>query len=121
MHIQLAELPVFDQDRAKAFYTEKLGCSPVADVPMSDDGWRWIELGFPGAQTTLHFMRRADDNLSPEPVLALIDDDVEGAVNALKTKGVEILSEPQAAPWDPERIGAEFRDSEGNRIVISSP
>ncbi|HEV7274768.1 MAG TPA: hypothetical protein VGN80_00605 [Devosiaceae bacterium] len=38
----------------------------------------------------------------------------------LRSAGVEILTEPQAAPYDPRRRVAEFRDSEGNRMVISS-
>ena len=33
MHIQFAELPVFDQDRAKKFYTEHLNCQVAADQP----------------------------------------------------------------------------------------
>ena len=61
MHIQFAELPVFDQDRAKHFYGEVFGCSVVADSPMGAEGWRWIELGLPGAQTNLHFIRRGDN------------------------------------------------------------
>ena len=69
MHIQFAELPVFDQERAKRFYMEKLGCEVAADAPMGKDGWRWIELKFPGAETALHFqpaqgrpaVRRAGD------------------------------------------------------------
>ncbi|TIM73083.1 MAG: glyoxalase, partial [Mesorhizobium sp.] len=31
MHIQFAELPVFDQDRAKAFYTRHFACKVTAD------------------------------------------------------------------------------------------
>jgi catechol 2,3-dioxygenase-like lactoylglutathione lyase family enzyme len=56
MHIQFAELPVFHQDRAKAFYIEHFGCHVTADQPMEPRGWRWIELQFPDAQTTLHFL-----------------------------------------------------------------
>lgn len=121
MHIQFAELPVFDQDRAKAFYTEHLHCSIAADVPMGASGWRWIELKFPGAETALHFVRRGDETPSTDPVLVLVDADVVGTVEALKARGVEIVTEPQAAPYDPTRIVAEFRDSEGNRMVLSSP
>lgn len=119
MHLQFAELPVFDQERAKAFYTEKLGCRVAADEPMGEDGWRWIELGFPGTATALHFTRRDDDAPSAEPVLVLVDDDVEAAVATLRSAGVEIVTEPQEAPWQPGRTVAEFRDSEGNRMVIS--
>jgi len=120
MHIQFAELPVFDQDRAKAFYTQQLNCEVAADAPMGADGWRWIELKFAGADTTLHFVRRPDDAPSNDPVLVLVDDDVAATTARLKAKGVEIITEPQNAPYDPGRTVAEFRDSEGNRLVISS-
>lgn len=120
MHIQFAELAVFDQDRAKSFYAEHFGCKVAADVPMGADGWRWIELAFKGADTALHFIRRKDGTPSEGPVMVLIDGAVEATVEALRSKGVEIVSEPQAAPYDPGRTVAEFRDSEGNRMVLSS-
>jgi predicted enzyme related to lactoylglutathione lyase len=117
MHIQFAELPVFDQDRAKTFYVEKLGCEVASDAPMGGD-WRWIELRFPGAETNLHFVRKGQE--SDEPVLVLVDGDVGGTIGRLRAAGVEILSEPAEAPWQPGRIVAQFRDSEGNRMVIGS-
>ena len=121
MHIQFAELPVFDQDRAKAFYVEKLGCGVGADVPMgAADGWRWVELTLSGAQTALHFTRRRDEHPSKDPVMVLVDDDVAATVDALREKGVEIITEPGPAPYDPGRTIAEFRDSEGNRMIVSS-
>ena len=54
MHIQFAELPVFDQDRAKKFYIDHFDCRVAADEPMGANGWRWIELRFAGAR--LHFI-----------------------------------------------------------------
>ena len=120
MHIQFAELPVFDQDRAKAFYVDNFGRRVASDAPMGSDGWRWIELRFEGARTALHFLRRPDDKPSVEPVLVLVDGDVAGVIEKLRANGVEIVTEPQEAPWEPGRIVAEFRDSEGNRMVIGS-
>jgi predicted enzyme related to lactoylglutathione lyase len=120
MHIQFAELPVSDQDRARKFYTDHFDCRVAADQPLGNDGWRWIELKFAGADTALHFTRRKDAAPSAGPVLVLVDDNVEATVKALKSNGVEIVSEPQEAPWQPGRIVAEFRDSEGNRLVIGS-
>lgn len=67
MHIQFAELPVFDQDRAKAFYTGHLACQVAEDQLMGDSGWRWIELTFPGAVTNLHFVKRPDDTPGTSP------------------------------------------------------
>lgn len=120
MHIQFAELPVFDQDRAKAFYQQHFHCAVIADAPMGADGWRWVELGFPGAVTNLHFVHRADDKPADMPTLVLVDADVTATIGALKSAGVEIITEPTEAPWQPGRVVAEFRDSEGNRMVIGS-
>ena len=121
MHVQFAELPVFDQDRGIRFYVENLDCKVVADQAYGEGGWRWVELKFDGAETSLHFLRRNDDSPSSEPVLVLVDNDVHGTVTRLKDKGVEIITEPQEAPWQPGRTVAEFRDSEGNRMVLGSP
>ena len=120
MHIQFAELPVHDQDRAKAFYVDKLGCEVASDAPMGPSGWRWIELGFPGARTNLHFLRKSADANPDEPVLVFIDSDVQGTIERLRARGVEIITEPGEAPWQPGRLVAEFRDSEGNRMVLGS-
>ncbi|MGO4840633.1 VOC family protein, partial [Rhizobiaceae sp. 2RAB30] len=92
MHIQFAEMPVFDQNRAKAFYVDHFGCEIAADTPMGEDGWRWIELRFPGAETALHFLRRKDELPSDGPVLVLVDDDVDRVVAALRAAGVEIVT-----------------------------
>jgi predicted enzyme related to lactoylglutathione lyase len=120
MHIQFAELPVRDQARAKQFYVENLGCVVAADAPMGSGGWRWIELRFPGSETTLHFVHAKVEDASDGPVLVLVDDDVAATVEGLRSRGVEILSEPHSPAWQPARTVAEFRDSEGNRMVVGS-
>lgn len=120
MYIQFAELPVRDQARAKQFYVETLGCEVAADAPMGGDGWRWVELRFPGSQTTLHLIRAGEDDASDGPVLVLVDEDVPASIERLRSQGVEILTEPHRPAWQPGRTVAEFRDSEGNRMVIGS-
>jgi predicted enzyme related to lactoylglutathione lyase len=120
MHLQFAELPVFDQDRAMAFYTEHLGCAVRADTPMSDDGWRWVELGFPGADTALHFIRREGDSPSAEPVLVLVTGDVEATVQVLRDRGFPILADPAESPFQPGHTAAAFQDSEGNQMMLVS-
>ncbi len=120
MHIQFAELPVRDQERAKRFYVAHFGCEVTADAPTGKDGWRWIELKFAGAETTLHLVRRMEEGGFDGPVLVLVDDDVAATIQRLGSKGVEILMEPQQPSWQPGRTVAEFRDSEGNRMVVGS-
>ena len=48
--VKFVSIPVTEQDRALAFYTEKLGFRVVTDQPF-DGKQRWIELGIPGADT----------------------------------------------------------------------
>ena len=120
MHIQFAELPVIDQDRALAFYRNALGCDVAADSPMGADNWRWIELGLPGAQTNLHFVRSRSDRPAEEPVLVLVVESVPDSVAALRSRGVTILADAHEPAWEPGKTVAEFRDSEGNRMILSS-
>ena len=49
--VKFVNIPVADQARALAFYTEKLGFTVATNQPMAPDGPRWIELKIPGAET----------------------------------------------------------------------
>ena len=49
--IKFVNIPVADQSRALAFYTEKLGFTVATNQPMGPGGQRWIELKIPGADT----------------------------------------------------------------------
>ena len=48
--IRTVSIPVNDQDKALAFYTEKLGFRIVTDQPFNESQ-RWLELGISGAET----------------------------------------------------------------------
>jgi len=110
---------VHDQGRAVRFYTEKVGLKVVQDAPY-EDGWRWIELEIPGAQTRLTFTKRKDGDLKDDPRLVLITDDVKKAHQDLAGKGVVFTKEPADSPWAPGQVFAQFRDSEGNGVLIST-
>lgn len=120
MHIQFAEIPLVHQARARKFYTAHFDCRFMADQPMGHDGWQWVELKCPGAETALHFVRRKEDAPAYTPVLGLVEEDTEASVRTLKSQGVKIITEPHRDPWLSGRIIAEFRDSEANRMMISS-
>lgn len=117
--VKFAELPVADQDRAVRFYTEKLGLSVVENSSYQGD-WRWIELQVPGAQTRILLTKQTPDNATDAPRLVLIADDVDVTYRELLSKQVTFTKEPTAAPWQPGQRFAQFRDSEGNGIVIST-
>ncbi|AZT85741.1 glyoxalase [Marinobacter sp. NP-4(2019)] len=117
--VKFAELPVMDQDRALRFYTEKIGLKVAQDAPYMGE-WRWIELEIPGAETRIMFTKRQDEGNEDTPRLVLIADSVDAMYQELNKKGVHFTKPPTTAPWNPSETFAQFRDSEGNGIVIGS-
>jgi catechol 2,3-dioxygenase-like lactoylglutathione lyase family enzyme len=115
--IKFASIPVADQDRALAFYTEKLGFRLLTDQPFSDKQ-RWIELGIPGSDTRV-VLFRFDEGLKPGGNMNVTfwADDVEGTWRELKSKGVEFVMEPKRQDWG---TAAAFKDVDGNRFILSS-
>ena len=115
--INFASIPVTDQERALAFYTEKLGFRLVTDQPFSDRQ-RWIELGIPGAETRI-VLFRYDGGPQPggQMNVTFWADDVEATARELKSRGVEIVMEPKRQDWG---TAAAFRDPDGNHFLLSS-
>lgn len=115
--IKFVSIPVLDQDRALAFYTEKLGFRVVTDQPY-DGKQRWIELGIPGADTGVVLFNMGDA-MKPGGLtnVSLWADNVEDTVRELKSKGVEFVMEPKRFDWG---MASMFKDADGNRIMLSS-
>jgi len=120
---------VLDQDRAKEFYTEKLGFEARTDVIM--DGFRWLTVG-PVDQPDLNILlaKPAPPMFSEEDAEALRGliakgamaggvietDDCQRAYEDLKAKGVTFLQEPAERPYG---IEALLRDDSGNWFSLT--
>jgi catechol 2,3-dioxygenase-like lactoylglutathione lyase family enzyme len=111
-------IPVRDQDRALAFYRDKLGFKIHTDQPMGP-GQRWIELKIPGAETgvVLYTPKGHEDRVGTSFNGAFTCDDVRTSYEELKGRGVEFEGEPKEEPWG---TYATFKDSEGNSFVLGS-
>ncbi len=118
-HVKFVGIPVRDQDRAVAFYTEKLGFRVATDQPF-DDTQRWIELSIPGGQTSvvLFTPNGHEDRIGTFFNGAFWCESVEHAYGELRERGVEFSSEPRTQPWGTLAI---FKDPDGNQFVLSSP
>jgi predicted enzyme related to lactoylglutathione lyase len=116
--VKFVGIPVKDQERALAFYTEKLGFKVATDQPMGD-GQRWIELRIGGAETrvVLFTPQGHEDRVGTFFNGSLEADNVQKTYEELKAKGVEFTQEPKTEPWG---TSALFKDSEGNQFVLSS-
>jgi predicted enzyme related to lactoylglutathione lyase len=116
--VKFVNIPVADQERALAFYTEKLGMRVMTDAPF-DGSQRWIELGIPRAETRVVLFTAPGQErmIGGFMNLSFATDDVESAAREMKARGVEFVQEPKKEDWGTAAI---FKDSEGNRFVLST-
>ena len=116
--LKFAGIPVKDQDRALAFYRDKLGFKVATDQPMGD-GKRWIELRIGGAETkvVLFTPDGHEERIGTFFNGSFQCDNVQKTYEELKAKGVEFMHEPKTEPWGTFTI---FKDSEGNQFVMGT-
>ena len=116
--VKFVSIPVRDQDRALAFYTDKLGCRVATDAPMGP-GQRWIELAFPRAETEIVLFTAPGQEawIGQFLNISFWTDDVFATAAELEARGVEFVKGPKKESWGTSAI---FKDSEGNQFVLSS-
>ncbi|QXE35360.1 VOC family protein [Streptomyces sp. GMY02] len=129
--LSIATVWVLDQDRAKKFYTEKLGLEVRTDMTMGEGGMRWLTVGakdqpdmvltlmVPGTPAMDEESAEALRKLVVKGVLGagvLTTDDVHGDYERLKARGVEFVQPPQERPYGTEAL---LRDDSGNWFSLT--
>jgi catechol 2,3-dioxygenase-like lactoylglutathione lyase family enzyme len=128
-------VPVTDQERALAFYRDKLGFEKRVDFIYGDD-IRWIEVAPPGAANTIALVPPGEGR-SPggeAAHCALATTDIEADHARLRDSGVDVDAEiagtgmrrtglvsSDATVEDPVPRQFFFRDPDGNRFLIVQP
>jgi len=112
--LELVAIPVSDVDRAKAFYTEKVGFNADHDHRVNDE-LRFVQLTPPGSACSIALGTGIVD-APPGSVrgLQLVVADVHAARAELVARGVEV-SEVQEYPWGSFVF---FSDPDGNRWAV---
>ena len=120
----IATVWTFDQQRTKAFFTEKLDFEIRDEISMGD--MQWVTVGAKNQPAlALTLMSLDGPGLDPESAEALKKLVGKGAIGAgafttddcredyatFKARGVEFLQEPTERPYGIEAI---FRDDSGN-------
>ena len=92
--IQLFSLPVADQDRAKAFYVDKLGFELVADTAMGPDQ-RWVQVRPAGCDTSITLVTWFD-TMPPGSAQGTVveSDDLDADVATIRSRGVARSGDP---------------------------
>ncbi len=108
--LELVSIPVSDVDRAKAFYTEKVGFNADHDQRVGDE-IRFVQLTPPGSACSVA-LGTGIINTPPGTVqgLQLVVSDIEAARAELVERGVEV-SEVQHFEWGSFVF---FSDPDGN-------
>jgi catechol 2,3-dioxygenase-like lactoylglutathione lyase family enzyme len=112
--LELVILPVSDVDRAKAFYTQKIGFNADHDQRVNDQ-LRFVQLTPPGSACSIAF----GEGITPaEPGsvqgLQIVVADVHAARDQLVERGVDV-GEVQVLAWG---SFIYFKDPDGNAWSI---
>jgi lactoylglutathione lyase len=113
---------VSDQQRAKKFYTEKLGFQLKTEQPLYPGAANlWISVLPEGSETEV-ILYLPDENwqhykqvVGQSQAITLDVSDMDALCADLQAKGVTFASEPDKQPWG---IFATILDSENNRILL---
>jgi catechol 2,3-dioxygenase-like lactoylglutathione lyase family enzyme len=112
--IELIAIPVSDADRAKAFYTEKVGFIEDHDHTVSDE-LRFIQLTPPGSACSIALgSGLIDTEPGSAQGLQMVVSDINAARDELVERGVE-ASEVQEYPWGSFVF---FNDPDGNGWAV---
>ena len=116
--IKFVSIPVADQNRAREFYTEKLGFTIITDQPF-DKKQRWIELRIPKAETRVVLFTAPGDEkrIGSQMPVSFECEDIDATYQQLSGRGVKFDGPPEKQPWG---TYAMFKDSEGNGFVLST-
>jgi catechol 2,3-dioxygenase-like lactoylglutathione lyase family enzyme len=116
--LKFVTIPTSDQDRALAFWTEKVGFRAVTDQPMGDDQ-RWIELAIPGAQTKIVLFTQEghEARVGTRFNGAFACSDVDYTSTHLAARGVRFVEQTNKQRWGEYAV---FADEDGNSFVLAS-
>lgn len=112
--LELVAIPVTDVDRAKAFYTEKVGFNADHDHRVSDE-MRFVQLTPPGSACSIALGEGISEAI-PGSVqgVQIVVSDIEAAHAELIERGVEV-SDVQDFPWGSFVF---FADPDGNGWAV---
>jgi catechol 2,3-dioxygenase-like lactoylglutathione lyase family enzyme len=112
--LELVAIPVSDVDRAKSFYTEKVGFNADQDHTISDE-FRFVQLTPPGSACSIALGKGLVDT-QPGSVqgMQLVVSDINAGRAELVERGVEV-AEVQEFPWGSFLF---FNDPDGNGWAV---
>jgi len=113
--LRTVAVPVADQDRTKSLL-ERLGFEPRLDAELQP-GFRWIELGLPGSETSIALVRSGDQlPTGIDTGIRLTTPDARAARATVADLGLDV---GELLDWKDVPLMFSFLDLDGNRFYVS--
>jgi catechol 2,3-dioxygenase-like lactoylglutathione lyase family enzyme len=114
MKLELVAIPVSDVDRAKAFYTDKVGFNADHDHKVNEK-LRFVQLTPPGSACSIAIGTGIVE-MKPGSAkgLQMVVKDIHAAHDELRGRGVDV-SEVEVMPWG---SFVYFSDPDGNKWAL---
>jgi predicted enzyme related to lactoylglutathione lyase len=112
--VSVISVPVTDQERAKRFYTEKVGFDLVFEASFGDE-LRWIQVG-PGNGPSLTLVTWFDEMPAGSLRGLVFDcDDLDGDYATMSSRGAKFNGPPAQQAGG---VFATFSDPDGNQLSL---
>jgi predicted enzyme related to lactoylglutathione lyase len=118
--VDMVILPVEDQERAKEFWTMRIGFEVTTDAPYADG--RWLELTPPDQSVILVLSKRAADEpraevseMLPHSPAFFSCENIQQTYHELSGRGVKFPVPPEEMPFGWWSV---FEDDEGTRYAL---
>ena len=113
--VRTVAIPVADQERSIAFYTDVLGFEKTVDAPFGP-GQRWVEVSPPGGGASIAIPPLGDAQPGIDTGIRFETGDAEADHGALQAAGADVDAEILRYPGVPPMFA--FRDPDGNRLYV---
>jgi catechol 2,3-dioxygenase-like lactoylglutathione lyase family enzyme len=115
--VRRVTIAVTDQDAAIAWYTRKLGCTLLADVPFGGDQ-RWVEVAPPQGGTSLALVPSGPTFGAGRATGVILEStDPAADRDALAAAGVDVDAGLTGGDGEVPRLFT-FRDPDGNGLMV---
>jgi catechol 2,3-dioxygenase-like lactoylglutathione lyase family enzyme len=116
--IRTVAIPAQDQDRAVAFFVDRLGFEPRMDAELTE-GFRWIEVAPPGSDVSVAIVAAGPElPVGVDTGIRFVTTDADAEHATMEQQGVDV---DEILRWPGVPAMFSFRDLDGNTYYLAEP
>jgi predicted enzyme related to lactoylglutathione lyase len=116
--IRTVAIPAADQDRALAFFVDKLGFEKQMDAELAE-GFRWIEVAAPGSPVSVAIVAASEElPAGVDTGIRFVTTDAGAEHTSMTKEGVDV---GELLDWPGVPLMFSFKDVDGNTFYLSEP